>query len=88
MCTDKTGTLTKNALKLGDPIRLAATDAQDVILAGALASRAEDRDAIDAAVINGLADRAATDAFTVDKLYAVRPGNQANRSDGDRRHRA
>ena len=39
LCTDKTGTLTKNSLKLGDPILLAATDAQDVILAGALASR-------------------------------------------------
>lgn len=56
LCTDKTGTLTKNALQLGDPILLAATDPQDVILAGALASRAEDHDPIDKAVIDGLAD--------------------------------
>ena len=26
LCTDKTGTLTKNELKLGDPILVAATD--------------------------------------------------------------
>ncbi|SJZ38661.1 H+-transporting ATPase [Enhydrobacter aerosaccus] len=57
LCSDKTGTLTKNQLKLGEPILLAAADAQDCILAGALASRAEDRDAIDTAVIDALADR-------------------------------
>ena len=47
LCSDKTGTLTKNQLKLGDPILFAATDPQAVILAGALASRAEDHDPID-----------------------------------------
>ena len=38
LCSDKTGTLTKNQLKLGDPILLTASDPQAVILAGALAS--------------------------------------------------
>ncbi len=54
LCTDKTGTLTKNQLKLADPILFAATDPQAVILAGALASRAEDHDPIDDAVIAAL----------------------------------
>ncbi len=56
LCTDKTGTLTKNQLKLADPILFAATDPQAVILAGALASRAEDHDPIDDAVIAALTD--------------------------------
>jgi H+-transporting ATPase len=54
LCSDKTGTLTKNQLKLGEPILFAAKDGQDVVLAGALASKIEDRDAIDAAVIEAL----------------------------------
>ena len=44
LCSDKTGTLTKNQLTLGDPILFAAKDAaEDCILAGALASQLEDR---------------------------------------------
>ncbi|MFO1162386.1 MAG: plasma-membrane proton-efflux P-type ATPase [Reyranellaceae bacterium] len=56
LCSDKTGTLTKNQLKLGEPILFGAKAAQDVVLAGALASKIEDRDAIDTAVIEALAD--------------------------------
>lgn len=65
LCSDKTGTLTKDQLKLGDPLLVAATDPQDVILAGALASRAEDHDAIDDAVIAGLADPTATASWRI-----------------------
>lgn len=64
LCSDKTGTLTKNQLKLGEPILIAATDGQDVILAGALASREEDHDAIDTAVIEGLKDPAVVKTYT------------------------
>lgn len=56
LCSDKTGTLTQNKLTLGDPVLFAAEDTQALILAGALASKAEDKDAIDLAVINGLQD--------------------------------
>jgi H+-transporting ATPase len=59
LCSDKTGTLTKNQLTLGDPIMLDATDPQDCVLAAALASRIEDRDAIDTAVIAALKDQGA-----------------------------
>ena len=57
LCSDKTGTLTQNKLTLGDPLIFKAKDSQDLILAAALASRAEDQDAIDLAVIGGLQDQ-------------------------------
>ena len=63
LCSDKTGTLTKNQLKLGEPLLFDATDGQDVVLAGALASRIEDRDAIDTAVIEALRDPKALSAW-------------------------
>ena len=59
LCSDKTGTLTKNQLTLGDPVLFAAKDPQDCILAAALASKIEDRDAIDTAVIAALKDQQA-----------------------------
>ncbi len=56
LCSDKTGTLTQNQLTLGDPVLFAAKDTQELILAGALASKEENRDSIDLAVIGGLKD--------------------------------
>ncbi|MDP8218361.1 MAG: plasma-membrane proton-efflux P-type ATPase [Candidatus Theseobacter exili] len=58
LCSDKTGTLTKNQLALGDPVLFSANDAQECILAGALASKEENQDAIDLAVIGGLREKA------------------------------
>src|SRR5262245_63330529 len=63
LCSDKTGTLTKNQLTLGEPILLAAKDTQDVVLAAALASKPGDRDAIDDAVIAALKDAHALDTY-------------------------
>jgi len=56
LCSDKTGTLTQNRLTLGEPMTFSARDAQDLILAAALASKPEDQDAIDLAVIGGVQD--------------------------------
>ena len=56
LCFDKTGTLTQNKLTLGDSIPFAVKDVQKLTLAGALASKEEDRDPIDLAVIGGLPD--------------------------------
>jgi H+-transporting ATPase len=56
LCSDKTGTLTQNKLTLGEPALFGVEDARALILAGALASKEEDRDTIDLAVIAGLAD--------------------------------
>src|ERR1700683_4546695 len=54
LCADKTGTLTQNKLTLGDPFSLNKITAEQVILAAALASRAENNDTIDLAVLGGL----------------------------------
>ncbi len=56
LCSDKTGTLTQNKLTLNDPFTMAGVSGEDAILAAALASRAEDNDPIDLAVIHGLKD--------------------------------
>ena len=57
LCSDKTGTLTQNKLTLGNPIPATGIETQDLIFAAALASKAEDNDAIDLAVITGLEDQ-------------------------------
>jgi H+-transporting ATPase len=54
LCSDKTGTLTQNKLKLGDPAVFGKTTVQELIVAGALASKEENRDPIDLAVIGGV----------------------------------
>ncbi|MBN2429172.1 MAG: plasma-membrane proton-efflux P-type ATPase [Deltaproteobacteria bacterium] len=56
LCSDKTGTLTQNKLTLGEPVLVEAPGVQDLILEGALASKEENQDAIDLAVINALTD--------------------------------
>ena len=54
LCSDKTGTLTQNKLTLGEPYCVNGIPADQVILNAALASRAEDKDTIDLAVIGGV----------------------------------
>ena len=65
LCSDKTGTLTQNKLTLGDPFCLNSIPAGQVILWAALASRAEDKDTIDLAVIGGVKDDKALKAYQV-----------------------
>ena len=54
LCSDKTGTLTQNKLTLGEPFCVDGITPEQVILCAALASRAEDQDTIDLAVLSGL----------------------------------
>jgi H+-transporting ATPase len=65
LCADKTGTLTQNKLTLGDPFCLNSVPADQVVLAGALASRSDNNDTIDLAVIGGLKDKQALQGFQV-----------------------
>ncbi|HEY5339279.1 MAG TPA: plasma-membrane proton-efflux P-type ATPase, partial [Rhizomicrobium sp.] len=54
LCSDKTGTLTQNKLTLGDPFSVDGIPADQVIFNAALASRADNKDTIDMAVLKGL----------------------------------
>ncbi len=65
LCSDKTGTLTKNQLTLGDPVSFNQTDGQGLILYAALASRAEDQDPIDLAILNGLQNKEQLNRFEI-----------------------
>jgi len=56
LCSDKTGTLTQNKLTMGDPFTMDNISPEEVILDAALASRAEDQDTIDLAVLAGVKD--------------------------------
>ena len=65
LCADKTGTLTQNKLTLGDPFGAGGVKADEVILCAALASREEDKDTIDMAVLDGLKDAKALKGYKV-----------------------
>jgi len=65
LCSDKTGTLTQNKLTLSDTVSLKSADKDQIILCGALASRAEDKDAIDMAVIGGLQDDKVLEGYKI-----------------------
>ncbi len=63
LCSDKTGTLTQNRLTLGEIEIFHARNKQEVLLAAAQASREEDKDAIDEAILEGLQDRSQLSVF-------------------------
>ncbi len=73
LCADKTGTLTQNSLTLGDPFSVEGVTAPDVILAGALASRADNDDPIDLAVLGGLGETTALDGYKVTHFEPFNP---------------
>ena len=65
LCADKTGTLTQNKLTLGDPFCVSGVKAEQLILDAALASRAEDKDTIDMAVIGGMKNDGALKGYQI-----------------------
>jgi H+-transporting ATPase len=65
LCSDKTGTLTQNKLTLGEPFSVDGVSPDQVILSAALASRAENQDTIDLAVLSGLKDDQALKGYTL-----------------------
>ena len=65
LCADKTGTLTQNKLTLGDPFSVNNIPIDQVILNAALASRAENNDTIDLAVLAGVKNKQELQAFQI-----------------------
>ena len=70
LCSDKTGTLTRNSLAVGSPWCAPGTAPDAVVATAALASRAEDGDPIDLAV---LAAAAAGDAVVPPSVVSFTP---------------
>jgi H+-transporting ATPase len=73
LCSDKTGTLTQNKLTLGEPMVLGSNSAADVIQAAALASRAENGDPIDLAVLGASGAAESTAHFEVLRFQPFDP---------------
>ena len=73
LCSDKTGTLTQNKLTLGDPFCLGGAAPDEVILAAALASREEDQDPIDLAVLGGLKPEQKVGAYRIGHFQPFDP---------------
>jgi len=65
LCSDKTGTITKNELSISRPFSVNGTTEQDIVLYGALASREEDRDSIDLAIIDAVADKNRLNSYNI-----------------------
>ena len=72
LCSDKTGTLTKNQLSLGEPVLFAATDAAAAIAAAALSCDRTEPDAIDAAILKA-APGALFDGVRLEKFTPFDP---------------
>ena len=72
LCSDKTGTLTQNRLAVTDPWCAPGIDLDELLTTAALASRAEDRDLIDLAVLAAMGDREET-AEESEKVEAFTP---------------
>jgi len=65
LCSDKTGTLTQNKLTAGEPFIVGDIPVDQVVLSAALASRAEDRDPIDMAVLSRAREDLHLESFEV-----------------------
>ncbi|PQO46417.1 plasma-membrane proton-efflux P-type ATPase [Blastopirellula marina] len=76
LCSDKTGTLTKNSLTLGEPFLLDGVTKAEILRAAALASRAEDQDAIDLAVLAGAKEAVDGELPTVEHYQPFDPVNK------------
>jgi H+-transporting ATPase len=73
LCADKTGTLTQNKLTLGDTVSVNNIPVEQVVLYGALASRAENNDTIDLAVLGGLKDKDSLKGYEVTHFQPFDP---------------
>jgi H+-transporting ATPase len=74
LCSDKTGTITKNELTLGESKSYAKFTENDVLLFSALASREEDQDPIDKAILfKAKSAQAIADKFSSFKTANFRP---------------
>ena len=80
LCSDKTGTLTKNQLTLGDAQLFGAANADACILAGALATKQNSDDPIDQTVLRGLKDQSALSQYKMTNFVPFDPVSKRTES--------
>lgn len=73
LCCDKTGTLTQNKLKLGSPIVFQNGSPETLLICACLASKAENQDPIDLAVLSGLENSESLQSFKQIKFMPFDP---------------
>ena len=76
LCSDKTGTLTQNRLTLGEPFAVKGVTGDEMVQAASLASRAEDDDPIDLAVLGGRKSGAGDSECTITHFMPFDPVNK------------
>ena len=76
LCSDKTGTLTKNELTMGEPALFNGADEQSIILIASLASETENPDAIDNAILQRLADKKALASYAQENFIPFDPNKK------------
>ena len=80
LCSDKTGTLTKNQLTIGDVRLFDNAKKEELLLFAALASKSDGKDAIDDAVIGQLRDKSRLEQYTCEKFIPFDPINKRTES--------
>jgi len=73
LCSDKTGTLTQNVLRMGDPLAFEGVTPREVLEAAALASRIEDHDPIDDAILASQGAPALVEGFRLTRFVPFDP---------------
>lgn len=73
LCSDKTGTLTKNELTVGEPFLAGDRDENELLLAAALTSEISGADAIDRAINQRLGDGAMLKPYKILKFHPFDP---------------
>ncbi len=73
LCSDKTGTLTKNQLTVEEVSLFDGDKKDDVLLIAALASKPDSKDAIDDAILDRLENKSLLKNYTTEKLIPFDP---------------
>lgn len=80
LCSDKTGTLTKNELTVGDMQPFGAKDEKELLLMGALSSSQDLGDSIDQAILAKLGQQDELKTFHIEKVIPFDPVRKSSES--------